>query len=67
MVFAPGKLRKKGRFVNTIAPWPVLVRQALQFTKVQSIHCGGTCEKRWMTIKKLFRNWPMIKNVFRIE
>ncbi len=49
--------KKLRRFVNTITPWPVPIRQSLhiaQFTKTRSIHCGFY---KWKTMddnKKMF-------------
>jgi hypothetical protein len=48
-------MKKWRRFVNTVAPWAVPVRQSLHILQ----RCGAfiaafTNEIRWMTIKKKF-------------
>jgi hypothetical protein len=41
------------RFVNTIAPWPVPVRQSLHNLQRRGAFIAAfLSEKRWMTIKK---------------
>jgi hypothetical protein len=67
MVFVPHlAIRKLSRFVNTIAPLPVPVRQSLHNLQRRGAFIAAfTSEKRWMTIKiNLFRNWQLILNFF---
>jgi hypothetical protein len=69
MVFVPPLAiwkMKKLRCFNTIAPWPMLVRQSLYNLQ----RCGAfivafKSEKLNISIKKsLFRNWQVIPNFF---
>jgi hypothetical protein len=66
--FGNWKIKKLRRFENTIAPWPVPVRQSSHNLQRRGAFITAfKSEKRWMKIKnRFFRNWKFIQNFHQI-
>jgi hypothetical protein len=60
------KMKKRRRFVNTIAPWPMLVRQSLRNLQRCGVFITAFTSKKMKDDdkKSLFRNGQLIQHIF---